>query len=87
VLGGGVLGGLSGRVLGASVDAFSVGSVDAFSVGTAHANKGKLPVEAVSLARRSTRLEGARRQYMAVERLPSISDSEDGVEFCWREEA
>ena len=73
----------------ARVSAFSVGSADAFSVGSAHANKGKLPVEPVSLARRSKRLEGVRRQYVVAELFPSISDTEDddGVEFCWRDEA
>jgi hypothetical protein len=68
-----------------SADAFSVGSTDAFLVGTAHASKGKLPVEPVSLARRSKRLEGARRQYVVVELFPGVSDTEgDGVECCSR---
>jgi len=51
--------------------------------------KGKLPVEPVSLARRSKRLEGVHRQYVVAEMFPSISDTEDddGVEFCWRDEA
>ena len=51
--------------------------------------KGNLPVEPVSLARRSKRLEGVHRQYVVAEMFPSISDTEDddGVEFCWRDEA
>ena len=49
---------------------------------------GKLLVEPVSLARRSKRLEGVHRQYVVAELFPSISDTEnDGVEFCWRDEA
>ena len=40
----------------------TAGSVsDAFSAGSARTSKGKLPVEPVSLARRSRRLEGVRR--------------------------
>ena len=80
-------------------DAFSVGTArapsagsasDAFSAGSARASKGKLLVEPVSLARRSKRLEGVSRQYVVAELFPSISDTEDdddGVEFCWRDEA
>ena len=58
------------------------------SVSDVHTSKGKLPVEQVSLARRSKRLEGVHRQYVVAELFPSISDTEDdGVEFCWRDEA
>ena len=82
-----------------STGAFSAGSAGAFSAGSAgapsagsvsnvHTSKGKLPVEPVGLAR-SERLEGVHRQYMVAELFPSISDTEDddGVEFCWRDEA
>jgi len=66
----------------------SAGLVDAHLVWLAHTGKGKHPVEPVSLARRSKRLEGVRRQYVVAELFPSISDTEDdGVEFCWRDEA
>jgi len=62
----------------------SAGSADALLVGSVHTSKGKHPVEPVSLARRSKRLEGVRRQYVVAELFPSISDTEDddGVEFC-----
>ena len=83
-----------------STGAFSAGSAGAFSAGSAgapsagsvsnvHTSKGKLPVEPVGLARRSKRLEGVHRQYVVAELFPSISDTEDddGVEFCWRDEA
>jgi len=45
--------------------------------------KGKPPVEPVSLARRSKRLESIYGQYVVAEAFPSISDTEDddGVEF------
>jgi len=58
-------------------------------VGSAYTSKGKLPVEPVSLARRSQRLEGVRRQYVVAELSPSISDTgdDDGMKFCWRDEA
>ena len=73
-------------------------SLSAASVPRAHAAKGlgKVPaaVEPLAvtvLARRSKRLEGVRRQYVVAELFPSISDTEDddddGVEFCWRDEA
>ena len=51
-------------------------------------SRGKLPVQPVSLARRSKRLEGVRRQYVVEELFPSMTDDEDdddGVEFCWRD--
>ena len=67
----------------------SAGWAGALLVGSAHTSKGKHSVEPVSLARRSKRLEGVRRQYVVAELFPSISDTEDddGVEFCWRDEA
>jgi len=67
----------------------SAGLADVLLVGLAYTSKGKHPVEPVSLARRSKRLEGVRRQYVVAELFPSISDTEDddGVEFCWRDEA
>jgi len=68
------------------VCALSAGTFLARTVGT---SRGKLPVEQVSLARRSKRLEGVRRQYVVEELFPSITDDEDnddGVEFCWRDE-
>ena len=69
-------------------DAFSACAPSAGSVSDVHTSKGKLPVEPVSLAR-SKRLEGVHRQYVVAELFPSISDTEDddGVEFCWRDEA
>ena len=73
-------------------------SLSAASASRAHAAKGlgKVPaaVEPLAvavLARRSKRLEGVRRQYVVAELFPSISDTEgdddDGVEFCWKDEA
>ena len=75
-----------------ALSANSVGAVPAGAVlaGSTCTRKGELPVEPVSLARRSKRLEGVRRQYVVAELFPSISDTEDdddGVEFCWRDEA
>jgi len=62
---------------------------DMLWAGSELGGKGNLPVEPVSLARRSKRLEGVHRQYVVAEMFPSISDTEDddGVEFCWRDEA
>jgi len=72
-----------------SAVALSADSADALSAGSELRSKGKLPVEPVSLARRSKRLEGVHRKYVVSEMFPSISDTEDddGVEFCWRDEA
>ena len=64
-------------------------SADAFLAWMVGTSSGKLPVEPVSLARRSKRLEGVRRQYVVEELFPSMTDDEDdddGVEFCWRDE-
>ena len=70
-------------------DAFSACAPSAGLVSDVHTSKGKLPVEPVSLARRSKRLEGVHRRYVVPELFPSTSDTGggDGVEFCWRDEA
>jgi hypothetical protein len=75
----------------ASAGALSAGSV-VRRARSRLASKGKHPVESVSLAKRSKRLEGVRSTYLGryavAELLLSITDTEDdGVEFCWRDEA
>jgi len=50
----------------------AAGAPSAPSVGSADTSKGKHPVEPISLARRSKRLEGVRRQYVVAELFPSI---------------
>jgi hypothetical protein len=80
----------AGSAVALSVDSADALLAGAFPAGSELASKGKLPVEPVSLARRSKRLEGVHRQYVVAELFPSISDTEDdddGVEFCWRDEA
>jgi hypothetical protein len=67
---------LGGRTPGGHVLTGSLGSADAFSAGSirsAGAGQGKLPVELVSLARRSKRPDGVRRQYAVAGLFPSIT--------------
>jgi hypothetical protein len=54
----------------------SAGSVRALSARTG-ASRGKLPIEPVSLAKRSKRLKGVCTQYVVAELFPSITDDED----------
>jgi hypothetical protein len=81
----------AGMLSAALAVALSVDSADALLAGAFPAGlELASPVEPVSLARRSKRLEGVHRQYVVAELFPSISDTEDdddGVEFCWRDEA